>query len=342
MATMKDIAKLAKVSTSTVSHVINGTRFVSDEIKEKVLSVVEQLNYTPSSVARSLKMKETSTLGMVVTASNNPFFSEMIRCVERYCQRNSYNLVLSYTDGDEERLNKNVDTLLRKQVDGLLLMCSENEWQLSQHLSSRLTLPIVILDWWPSPLVNASKVHEDSVLGGYLATKTLIEHGHRAIAIITGKLNNTQAYNRLQGYKQVLSEFNIPFNQQWVIEAGFDVESGVYGMNKLLELSTRPSAVFACSDTIAIGIYHAIWKAGLTVGEDISVIGYDDINITQYLSPPLTTIHQPKHTIAKHAVESLVEQIKNNTQWEQKTLVFPPSVVLRESIKYISKENRHM
>ncbi|MBE2893763.1 substrate-binding domain-containing protein [Spirabiliibacterium falconis] len=330
MPTMKDIAKLAQVSTSTVSHVMNNTRYVSDEVRQKVLRVVQELNYTPSSLARSLKIKETNTIGMLVTASDNPFFSEMIRSVERYCQRNHYNLILSYTDGDTQRLSKNVDTLIRKQIDGLLLMCSESDWKIDEQLYQRLTLPIVIMDWWPTPL-RADKIHENSEYGGYLATKTLIEHGHTHIAIITGNLNKSIALNRLQGYKTALCESGIALNHALILEGDFSVESGIKNMHTLLQQSPRPSAVFACSDTIAIGAYHAIWQAGLQVGKDISIIGYDDIHMTQYLTPPLSTIHQPKNTMAKNAVEILLDKI-NHPQRENRIIQFEPILVLRNSI----------
>ncbi|SUB21455.1 ribose operon repressor [Pasteurella bettyae] len=185
MATMKDIARLAKVSTSTVSHVMNNTRFVSDEIREKVLRVVADLNYTPSALARSLKVKETKTIGMLVTATNNPFFGEVMTGVEHYCEKHQYNLIVATTDGDEERLQRHLQMMLQKQVDGLLLMCADTRFQASSHLN--IPLPMVIMDWWYTDL-NADKIFEDSALGGYLATKALIDAGHRQIGIITGDL----------------------------------------------------------------------------------------------------------------------------------------------------------
>lgn len=339
MATMKDIARLAQVSTSTVSHVINNSRFVSEEIREKVIQVVRELNYTPSALARSLKIKETNTIGMLVTASANPFFSEVLRSVERYCHRHQYNLILSYTDGDSERLQCNLDTLIRKQVDGLILMCSESHWQLNEDISQRLQLPMVMLDWWPTAL-DADKVCEDSQYGGYLATKTLIDAGHREIAIISGSFKKSLALNRVKGYRAALVEAGISIREEWIIESHFDVEGGISGMQQVLQLTPCPSAVFACSDTIAIGAYQAAWRAGLTVGEDISIIGYDNIEIAQYLSPPLTTIHQSKNNLAKQAVRMLLQKIKNPQQ-PNRTLTLQPHLVWRESvIRYHSASNK--
>ena len=329
MATMKDIARLANVSTSTVSHVINNSRFVSDEIRDKVMHVVQQLNYTPSALARSLKVKETKTIGMLVTASNNPFFAEVVGSVERYCNQHQYNLILSNTDGDNDRLQKNLQTLLQKQVDGLLLMCTEPQDTELQQFS--LSVPTVIMDWWPTEL-NADKILENSELGGYLAVKALIEHNHRDIAIITGNFQKPIALNRLQGYKKALAEANIPLREEWIITAQFDFEGGIAGMEKILQLENRPTAVFACSGTIALGAYQTAWRHGLRIPQDISIIGYDDITLAQYLSPPLSTVHQPKTELGRLAVETLLARIKNPAK-SYRTFTLEPRLVWRESVK---------
>lgn len=255
MATMKDIARLAQVSTSTVSHVINGSRFVSDEIREKVMRIVAELNYTPSAVARSLKVRETKTIGLLVTATNNPFFAEVMAGVEQYCQKNQYNLIIATTGGDAKRLQQNLQTLMHKQVDGLLLMCGDSRFQADIELA--ISLPLVVMDWWFTEL-NADKILENSALGGYLATKALIDAGHRKIGIITGNLKKSVAQNRLQGYKNALSEAKIALNPHWIVESHFDFEGGVLGIQSLLTQSSRPTAVFCCSDTIAVGAYQAI------------------------------------------------------------------------------------
>lgn len=328
MATMKDIARIAKVSTSTVSHVINNTRYVSDEIREKIMKVVNELNYTPSAVARSLKVKETKTLGMLVTATSNPFFAEVVSGVEQYCNQHHYNLIISSIDGNEQRLQQNIQTLIQKQVDGLLLMYSDTRHAMVEQLN--LNLPIVVMDWWPTEL-NADKIYENSEFGAYLATKTLIEQGHKNIAIITGKLDKSLARNRLLGYQKALQDAHLPINPDWIIESHFDFEGGVEGMKKLLQITPHPTAVFACSDTIAVGVYQVAWQQGLRIPQDISVIGYDNIMLAQYLTPPLTTIHQPKAELGKLAVETLLERIKS-PDLEYKTTMLQPQLIWRASV----------
>ncbi|WP_118782520.1 substrate-binding domain-containing protein [Haemophilus haemolyticus] len=328
MATMKDIARLAQVSTSTVSHVINGSRFVSDEIREKVMRIVAELNYTPSAVARSLKVRETKTIGLLVTATNNPFFAEVMAGVEQYCQQHQYNLIIATTGGDAKRLQQNLQTLMHKQVDGLLLMCGDSRFQADMELT--VSLPLVVMDWWFTEL-NADKILENSELGGYLATKALIDAGHRKIGIITGNLKKSVAQNRLQGYKNALSEAKIALNPHWIVESHFDFEGGVLGIQSLLAQSSRPTAVFCCSDTIAVGAYQAIQQQGLRIPQDLSIMGYDDIELARYLSPPLSTICQPKAELGKLAVEALLQRIKNPNE-NYRTLVLEPTCVLRESV----------
>lgn len=329
MATMKDIARMAKVSTSTVSHVINNSRYVSEEIREKVLKVVEQLNYQPSVLARSLKIKATKTLGMIVTTTHNPFFSEVINAVERYCNQHQYNLIISNITGNETRLSHNIQTLVQKQIDGLLLMCAEEN--LAQMGALNLKLPMVIMDWWPSQL-NADKIFDNAEYGGYLATKTLLEQGHSQIGIITGKLTQPLAKNRLKGYQQALSEQGLEARAEWIIESSFDFAGGVVGMERLLSCADRPSAVFACSDTIAMGAYQTLWRYQLKIPQDMSIIGYDNINLAQYLAPPLTTIHQPKQELAQQAVELLLARIQQNNPENYRSLVLQPHLVWRESV----------
>lgn len=308
MATMKDIARLAGVSLSTVSHVVNGSRFVSPEITERVRKVINELNYKPSLLARSLKMKETNTLGMLVTASSNPFFAEVVRHVERYCERHNYHLIVVNTDGNSHSLKKHLERLFAKQVDGLLLMCAEPQ-DFNSDLLTELQLPMVVIDWWQQPL-NADIIHENSELGGYLATKALIDAGYTEIAVITGELTKPLTANRLKGYKRAVLEKNLQIRPEWIVESHFHYDGGVEATAKLLALPLRPQAIFAMSDSIAIGAYQAVWQAGLRIPQDIAIIGYDNIELAQFLAPPLSTVHQPKARLAKNAVERLITRIR--------------------------------
>ncbi len=333
MATMKDIARLARVSTSTVSHVINNSRYVSDEIRQKVMAVVESLNYQPSAVARSLKVKETRTLGMLVTTSDNPFFAELIDKIEHYCSQHNYTLMLCSTAGKDERIQETLQVLLQKQVDGLFLMCAEPNVKAQLP---KLTLPTVIMDWWPTNL-NADLISEDSHLGSKIATEHLIFQGHRKIGMITGELEKFLARQRLQAFKETLEQHNLPLVDDWIIASDFTFEGGVRGMRELLKSPTLPTAIFACNDAIALGAYQVAQEFGLKIPEDLSIIGYDDITIAKYLHPSLSTINQPKQQLAQLAVDTLLERIKN-PQLPYRTLKISPTLTIRSSVKNLNAE----
>lgn len=200
MATMKDVARLAGVSTSTVSHVINKDRFVSEAITAKVEAAIKELNYAPSALARSLKLNQTHTIGMLITASTNPFYSELVRGVERSCFERGYSLVLCNTEGDEQRMNRNLETLMQKRVDGLLLLCTETHQPSREIMQRYPTVPTVMMDWAPFD-GDSDLIQDNSLLGGDLATQYLIDKGHTRIACITGPLDKTPARLRLEGYR---------------------------------------------------------------------------------------------------------------------------------------------
>ncbi|WP_081741473.1 substrate-binding domain-containing protein [Tolumonas lignilytica] len=331
MATMKDVARLAGVSTSTVSHVVNNTRFVSDEIRERILKAVADLNYSPSALARSLKLNQTRTLGMMVTTSNNPFFAEVVAGVERICYQRGYTLVLCNTEGDPERLSHNLEVLLQKRIDGLLLMCTEARSASAEVFGRHPAVPIVVMDWGPLNTI-ADRIQDNSALGGYLATRHLIEQGHSRIGLITGPLDKLPAQSRQQGYRQALEEADIPFRAEYVVEGDFEFTGGISGMHQLLALAEPPSAVFAGNDVSAVGVYQALYRAGLRVPQDISVVGYDDIELSRYLTPPLTTIHQPQAELCRQAVDTLLDRIQGADD-APRLITLEPKLIARESVR---------
>ncbi|SUI42060.1 Ribose operon repressor [Serratia marcescens] len=298
---MKDVARLAGVSTSTVSHVVNNNRFVSDSVRDKVMAAVEQLNYAPSALARSLKLNQTRTIGMLVTASNNPFYAEVVRGVERSCYERGYSLILCNTEEDAARMNRSMETLLQKRVDGLLLMCTENHRPSQDALSRYPSLPIVMMDWAPFEGAN-DIIQDNSLLGGEMATDHLIARGYRKIACIAGPQDKTTARHRLEGYRNAMRRAGLPVPPGYEVHCDFEFEGGVNAMRQLLALDEPPHAVFAGNDAVAVGVYQALYQAGLSVPQDMAVMGYDDIELARYLAPPLSTIHQPKDSLGELAI----------------------------------------
>lgn len=323
---MKDVARQAGVSTSTVSHVINKDRFVSDAITEKVNAAIKSLNYAPSALARSLKLNQTRTIGMLITASTNPFYSELVRGVERSCFERGYSLVLCNTEGDERRMNSNLETLMQKRVDGLLLLCTETH-QPSQEIMQRYpSIPTVMMDWAPFD-GDSDLIQDNSLLGGDMATQYLIDKGYTRIACIAGPLDKTPARLRLEGYQAAMQRSGLPLHEEYVITSDFEFSGGLTAMRTLLALAEPPQAVFVGNDAMAVGVYQALYQAGLSIPRDMAVVGYDDIELAGFMTPPLTTIHQPKDELGELAIDVLIHRMAQPGQKQQRVQLTPELVV---------------
>ena len=319
---MKDVARMAGVSTSTVSHVINKDRFVSEAIREKVEAAVKDLNYAPSALARSLKLNQTRTIGMLITASTNPFYSELVRGVERSCFERGYSLVLCNTEGDEQRMNRNLETLMQKRVDGLLLLCTETHQPSKEIIQRYPSIPTVMMDW--APFDGDSYLSQDNSLrGGDMATQYLIQKGHTHIACITGPLDKTPARLRLEGYRAAMTHAGLTIHEGDEIIGDFEFAGGLEAMKTLLARDVRPQAVFIGNDAMAFGAYQALYQAGLHVPQDIAIVGYDDIELARYMTPPLTTVHQPKDELGELAIDVLIHRIADPTQQQQRLQLTP-------------------
>lgn len=335
MATMKDIARLAGVSTSTVSHVMNKTRFVSDEIALRVTNAAKSLDYdAPSALARSLKINRTHTLGMLLTSSTNPFFGEVVKGVERSCYHLGYNLIICNTEGDVTRMKSSIDTLLQKRVDGFILMCPTLENEYCDIIGRLKNIPVVLMDWGFSCALR-DKIQDNSLQGGYLATRYLIEKGHKKIGCITGPLSRYQAKMRYEGFKKAMQEAFLPLRQKWIIEGDFECVGGALAFKQMYDTGSMPTGVFASNDMMAMGFMHSANEHGVHIPNDLSIIGYDDIHIATFMTPALTTIHQPKYRLGKAAVEALIERI-NDIDYPGQIVELEPSVVVRQSVQNIS------
>ncbi|NLS11300.1 HTH-type transcriptional repressor PurR [Vibrio sp. SM6] len=331
MATIKDVARLAGVSTTTVSHVINKTRFVAEATQEKVMQAVNELNYAPSAVARSLKCNTTRTIGMLVTQSTNQFFSEVIDGVESYCYRQGYTLILCNTGGIYEKQRDYIRMLAEKRVDGILVMCSDLTEELKEMLDRQVDIPKVVMDWGPESS-KADKIIDNSEEGGYLATKFLIDNGHKDIACLSGQFEKAICQERISGFKRAMNEANLPINQEWLLEGNFECDTAVLTAEKITAMAKRPSAVFCFNDNMALGLMSRLQQNGIRIPDEISVIGYDNIELAEYFSPPLTTIHQPKRRVGKNAFEILLERIKDK-EHEKRVFEMHPEIVVRDTVK---------
>ncbi|WP_293773587.1 ribose operon transcriptional repressor RbsR [uncultured Pantoea sp.] len=327
---MKDVARLAGVSTSTVSHVINNNRFVSDGVREKVEQAIRHLNYAPSALARSLKINQTHTIGMLLTTSSNPFYAEVVRGVEESCYQRGYSLILCNTAGDEERMNRSLETLMQKRVDGLLIMCTESHLPSAGILNRYPAIPAVMMDWAPFE-GRGDIIQDNALLGGELATQHLIDSGYTRIACIAGPQDKTPARMRLEGYRNAMTKSGLEILPGYVVSGDFEFQGGYNGMVELLSLETPPQAVFTSNDAMAVGVYHALYQADIQVPQQMAVMGYDDIELARYLTPPLSTIHQPKDALGELAIDTLLYRL-SHPDASQQTLVLTPELVMRGSV----------
>ena len=226
--------------------------------------------------------------------------------------------------------------LAKKRVDGLLVMCSEYIQHSLDVLSSFSSVPMVVMDWGPN--TDTDIIEDNSFTGGYLATKHLIDCGHKAIGLIAGELDKTTARTRYEGFMKAMNEANLPIHENWIMEGFFEPEDGYECMNKILVQDNLPTAVFCCNDVMALGAISAITEKGLRVPDDISIIGYDNIHSSRFYAPPLTTIHQSKSRLGAQAVNLLFERIanKDNENHEKHRIAIHPELVLRKSVRTLA------
>ncbi|HYD80592.1 MAG TPA: LacI family DNA-binding transcriptional regulator [Paucimonas sp.] len=328
MATMKQVAEKAGVSTTTVSHVINETRVVSKEVQERVRAVIQELHYIPSAVARSLKNDKTHTLGMLVPNSSNPYFAELIQGIEDAAFSLGYSIILCNSYDDPKKQVAYVRVLMEKRIDGLILVSSGSDRELIQLLSDE-SIPKVLVDR-ELPGVAADFVETDHEQAGYLATKYLIDLGHRDIACVSGPQDLLSSSARVAGYRRALREARIKARADHVVHADFTSKGGFDAFGKLLAQRTRPTAVFAGNDLMAIGGICAAEALRVRVPDDLSVVGYDDIALASYCNPPLTTIRQPKREIGALTARALVERINDGEAPPRRELL-QPTLVVRKS-----------
>lgn len=328
MATIKDVAALAGISYTTVSHVLNKSRPVSDEVRIKVEAAIQQLDYVPSAVARSLKAKSTSTIGLLIPNGVNPYFAELARGIEDYCERNGFCVILCNCDDNADKQRGYLRVLLEKRVDGLIVSSVGGDPGLDGGLAGVRT-PMVVVDRELEG-IDADLVRIDHELGGYLATRHLLGLGHRHIACIRGPSQTSVARLRFRGYELAMAQAGIHVEPHWIIESDYTSPGGYQAAAGLLS-GTPPTAIFAGNDMIGIGVLRAAAERGIQVPRDLSVVGFDDIEMSRYVYPALTTVGQSIVELGESAAQMLLRRISGAFEGATEQRVVTPSIVLRES-----------
>ncbi|MBQ8406912.1 MAG: LacI family DNA-binding transcriptional regulator [Clostridia bacterium] len=335
--TIKDVAKKAGVSVTTVSLVLNGKGIsVPESTKERIYRAAEELRYTPNFTARSLVMGRTNMIGVVVPAVTNVFFAELVRSLQKEFSFYGYDIVLCNNEETAEKDSKYISLLAGKNIDGLIVApgaesLSENKVDELKETLSKLHIPYLFLDRYVAEF--APRVSVDNRRSAYVLADYLLKKGHKKIGVITGPMQLNSSFNRLKGFRERFAEEGLDIDEDKVFVGRYDVESGEKAAQELLK--TDVTAICAFSDMQAYGVYKKVKELGKRVPEDISVVGFDDNVYSSLLDKPLTTMRQPIDELAAAAVEIMTALIERKEV--VKTRKFPARLIERESVKTLNE-----
>lgn len=328
--TIYDVAREANVSMATVSRVVNGSPNVKPSTRKKVLETIERLGYRPNAVARGLASKKTTTIGAIIPDISSVFYSELTRGIEDIATMYKYNTILSNSDQDKEKEINLINTMLEKQVDGILFMGGEITDEHIQQFSTA-SVPVVLAATYDSSNTLPS-VNIDYERAAFEATTQLINEEPEQPAMIIGNKKIQSNSIKLQGYLRALKEANIEVDEELIIYGDGNYDGGMASAKKLVELSNRPSKVFVTTDEVAVGVTHGILDAGLRVPEDIEVFGFNNTRVSKMVRPTLTTVVQPIYDIGAVAMRLLTKYMKNE-EVQEKRVILPHRIVERGSTK---------
>lgn len=338
MSSMKDVAQKAGVSISTVSNVINGTRFVSEDLRIHVMKTIEKLNYEVDLVARSLKNNKTMTIGVVLTSMDRIFIPQVVSGMQYTADRLGYNLTMYTTNDHFDKEKSYIRMLVNSKVDGIIVdsvaECNDDDYYIYlENLSKRKkSIPIISLERNLSRYGICS-IYVDNILGAYKATKHIIEKGCKKIIHISGPSNLDIVQYRIQGYKQALAEMNVPYIENFQIEGDFSPLSGYRAMRNALVNGIEFDGVFADNDQMAIGAIKAIKENGLEIPGKIKIVGFDNTFVSSIVKPSLTTVNVPKYRMGVESVEMLYELMNSDVSMKHNNLSreLAISLLVRES-----------
>lgn len=328
MSTILDVAKLAGVSTATVSRVINSPEAVRTRTRDKVTEAMKLCNYKYNALARGFVTKQSNTIGLIIPTINNPVFAESTRGVQDYADRNNIQVLLGNTYYQYEQEEKLVETFREKQVDGLVITTTDLKGAVLKTLVDE-QIPFVLL-YSTVKKGPMTVVGVDNYRGGYRATEHLVNLGHRRIGMVAGRFSiSDRSFHRWHGYRQCLKNNAIPYDKRLLAQTDYSLAGGRDAVKQLLSLEDPPTAFFCSNDFLALGAMKGARELGLQVPRDLSIVGFDDIRIASYVSPELTTIRQPAYDIGKLGAELLFQRIEGKGKPVHKMLDL--SLIVRES-----------
>jgi LacI family transcriptional regulator len=331
MVTIKEVSELAGVSQATVSRVMNGSDRVTDATRKKVNAAMKSLGYQPNSAAQSLASSRSNTLGMVVASLDGPFYGPVMSGVEEELRLFNKHVIIASGHGTEEGEKDAIRYLSSRQVDGLILLTECLDASYLKELNARI--PIYLINQHLEGLEHRN-MWLDNEGGTYVATRYLIEQGHKNIVYVGGQPYKQDANERTQGFIRAMKEAKLPLDKHSIARTVFELRGGITGIESIHQKGVPFTAVVAGSDEMAVGVYEWASKKGIDVPNDLSVIGFDDVNIAFYVRPRLTTMNFPIYEMARASVRMAVDEIYNKRP--PHGIEFKPSLVIRDSVKTLS------
>lgn len=326
--TIYDVAREANVSMATVSRVVNGNPNVKPTTRKKVLNVIEELGYRPNAVARGLASKKTTTVGAIIPDISSIFYAELARGIEDIATMYKYNIILSNSDQNKDKELQLIDTMLEKQVDGLIFMGGHIS---EEHVQQFKTSPVpVVLAATYDEHAAVPSVNIDYEQAAYDATKFLIDGGNKQPAFICGQDDGHINELKYNGYTRALKESGGSVNEDYIIREDYSYDSGAEAVQKLLVLSERPTAVFVASDEMALGVIHGAQDKGYRVPGDLEVVGFDNTRLATMVRPTLSTVVQPMYDIGAVAMR-LLTKFMNKEEVEDQEVILPHRIEKRHS-----------
>jgi LacI family transcriptional regulator len=334
-ATIKDVAIRAGVSKATVSHVLNATRFVEEETRQKVLQAIKELNYRPNAAARSLTTKRTGTIGIVIANSANWFFGELLLGVEEVLRPQNYALIICNTNETPEYESHYLNLLLNQRVDGIISAATSQPWIELSKAEVQKT-PVVFVNR-AFDNMDSYYVGVDNQAGAYQGTKHLIQCGYRKIGILAGLDRVSTMRERLDGYCRALRDAGLPINNEWIIRSQLSIEGGMQAMRELFCQPDIPEAVFINNNLLVLGALLEMRELNISCTEDIGIVCFDDHPWASVSNPPLTVVQQPTRKIGQVSAEMILALI-NNQPVPEKRVILDCELIVRESCRSIQSE----
>lgn len=330
--TIKDIAEIAKVSHTTVSRALRGHPRISSETIERIQTIADELGYVPNTVARGLKTSRSRVLGVIVRRIDDPFFSQVLQGIEDVLHDAGYSLFVSASQRNPGREREIIQTMGERRVDGVIISSTQVQ---SEHIRQldQFNVPMVLINNQAIDMPDIHSVYHDDVFGGQQLAHHLIALGHQHIAFLGNERGGKTNAERLQGYQEAMSQAGLNIHDGDIVVASNGLpDGGAEGMKKILALFPRPTAVFCYNDLVAIGATQAAQQSGYRVPEDISITGFDDIELAAYMSPSLTTFHQPKYELGYEAAQMMLSVLEDvemgGTELGKTAVSHPPKVIM--------------